>query len=215
MCIFRTLLKRIYAQTSSLTSLPHLALHTLPTAPQVATTPHFDIESQVTVSKKTTSNSIQASHVKDNRFASLAKLAEPVGVLVQYQYHMQVSSINLAFSGGRPIVRRWSRSGKETHTTLSQSEGHECSLTLSMPQITSRRLRVSVAGFRTRPCDATLNLRWAFRYHNILAYNHPYFVAIEKDDIGYLQNQLSSKKLCLSDCIAGGHSLLHVCITRR
>ncbi|CAN9191256.1 unnamed protein product [Alternaria alternata] len=81
-----------------------------------------------------------------------------------------------------------------------------------MPQITSRRLRVSVAGFRTQPRDATLNLRWVFRYHNILAYDHPYFVAIEKDDIGYLQTQLSSKKLCLSDCIAGGYSLLHYAV---
>ncbi|KAI0570633.1 Arp Ankyrin repeat [Pyrenophora tritici-repentis] len=83
---------------------------------------------------------------------------------------------------------------------------------MAIPHITTRRLKVSVVGFRTRSCDSTLNFRWTLRCHRILAYDHPYFVAIEKGDLGYLQNELSCREMCLSDCIAGGYSLLHYAV---
>jgi hypothetical protein len=175
--------------------------------------PHLDIESQMMVSEEATQISVQSSYMRDRRFASLMKLAEPVGVLSKYRYSMQISGVNLALSGGRLIVKHWSHSGRGNHTTLRQSEGQQFSLIVAMPNITTRCLKVSVTGFRPRSCDLSLNFRWTVRYHRTLAYDHPYFVAIEKGDLGYLQNQLSSRKLCLSDCIAGGYSLLHVSIT--
>jgi hypothetical protein len=207
-------LRQIHAQTSLLTRLPHPTQPVLPITPQISMIPHIYEESQMMIPDKVSRISMRIPHTRENRLASLARIAEPIGVLRGYQYHIQMLGIDMALSGGRLVVKRWSRSGKEIHTTLPQSEGHHFSLIMSMPKVTSRRLKVSVAGYRTRSCDPTLNFRWMIRYHRVLAYDHPHFVAIKKDDICHLQNQLSSNTLCLSDRIAGGHSMLHVSITR-
>jgi hypothetical protein len=176
--------------------------------------PQFDIESQVMVSTKTPKATTQISHTGHRRFASLATLAEPVGVLVKYRYRMQGCGVNLALYGGTLMIKRWSRSGREIHTTLVQSEGQQLSFIVAMPHITRWRVKLNVAGFRLPSYDSTLNFRWTVRCQRIHPYDHPSFVAIEKGDLGYIQNEISSKRLCLSDCVAQGNSLLHVSMTQ-
>jgi hypothetical protein len=72
---------------------------------------------------------------------------------------------------------------------------------------------VDIVSYRMPSADPVLNFRWTVRFHKILAQDHPCLAAIERGDLGYLQHELSRKRLQLSHCTTGGYSLLHVSIS--
>jgi hypothetical protein len=199
--------------TSSLMSLSHAALPIPAIAAQTSIIPRSDIPSQTRVSAQASPTSIHNTHISGRQLASLARIAEPVGMITNYWYQMQLSGFDVGLHGGKVILKRWSHSGREVYTTLVNAEGQHVSLIIAVPCITARQLKVSVIGFRIPSCGFTLNFRWNLRHYRILPYDHSCFVAIERGDLGYLQQQLVSKELSLSDCATGGYSLLHVSIS--
>ncbi|OWY46977.1 ankryin repeat S-palmitoyl transferase [Alternaria alternata] len=203
---------RILTHTSSLISLSHVTLPTPAIAAQTSIIPQSNTPSQTTVSAHASPTSIHNTHISGRQLASLAKIAEPAGMITNYWYQMQFSGFDIGLHGGKVILKRWSRSGREGYTTLVNSEGQHVSLIVAVPCITARQLKVSVIGFKIPSYGFTLNFRWNLRHYRILPYDHSCFVAIERGDLGYLQQQLVSKELSLSDCATGGYSLLHFAV---
>jgi hypothetical protein len=194
-------------------SLSHVTLPTPAIAAQTSIIPRSNIPSLTTVSAQASPTSIHNTHISGRQLASLARIAEPVGMITNYWYQMRLSGFDVGLHAGKVILKRWSRSGREGYTTLVNSEGQHVSLIVAVPCITTRQLKVSVIGFKIPSCGFTLNFRWNLRHYRILPYDHSCFVAIEKGDLGHLQQQLISKELSLSDCATGGYSLLHVSIS--
>jgi hypothetical protein len=193
--------------------LAQVPLPSLAIAPQTSTTTLNGTAPQTAAISKVPGLSMLVSDKSERVLASLVKLVEPVGLLLKYRYRMQLSGLDLALYGGRVIMRTWSRSGSEVYTTMDQSEGQHMAFVLAIPNITSRRLKMSIVSYRMPSDDPVLNFRWTIRFHKILAHDHPCLAAIERDDLGYLQHELSRKRLQLSHCTAGGYSLLHVSIS--
>jgi hypothetical protein len=179
-------------------------------APRTSTKIHNGTAPQRATISKALGSSLLVSDKSQRVLASLVKLAEPVGLLLKYRYRMQLSGLDLALYGGRVIMRTWSRSGSEVYTTMDQSEGQHLAFVVAIPKITSHRLKVNIVSYRLPSADPVLNFRWTVRFHKILAHDHPCLAAIERGDLGYLQHELSRKRLSLSHCTAGGYSLLHV-----
>jgi hypothetical protein len=182
-------------------------------APQTSTTTLNGMATQTAATSKVPGSLTLVSDKSERMLASLVKLAEPVGLLLKYRYRMQLSGLDLALYGGRIIMRTWPRSGTEVYMTMDQSEGQHLAFVVAIPNITSRRLKVDIVSYRMPSADPVLNFRWTVRFHKILAQDHPCLAAIERGDLGYLQHELSRKRLQLSHCTTGGYSLLHVSIS--
>ncbi|KAH8725180.1 ankyrin repeat-containing domain protein [Phaeosphaeriaceae sp. PMI808] len=140
---------------------------------------------------------------------SLENFSEPVGILSNHRYWLNFPFSSLAVRGGRVITKRWSSSGHEIHTTLSQLKGYSCSFVLLLHLFSHWSLTLNLSGYQIPTSTSSLNIRFTIQLRRVFPLTSSCVSAVERGDVLFLQQQLSSGDLKLSDCAPGGYSLLH------
>jgi hypothetical protein len=152
------------------------------------------------------------SYSRKRQAAVLSRMSEPIGMIRMHQYHRDLAVVGFKLRGGRVILRRWSKTGEESKSTLPRSEGYSCSLVFMSPRITRWSLVVSFSMYRAPVWPSSLNFRWNFRFRRTIPWDSSSYDAIKRGDLRTLQHHLSSGELRLTDSTSSGQSLLHVSI---
>jgi ankyrin repeat protein len=154
----------------------------------------------------------QTSYAQKRQAAVLSRMSEPVGMILVHRYHRDLAVVGFKLNGGRVILKRWSKTGEESKSTLPRSEGYSCSLVFMSPRITRWSLVVSFSMYQAPTWPSSWNSRWNFRFRRTIPDGSSCYEAIKRGDLRTLQHHLSSGELRLTDSTSDGQSLLHVSI---